>query len=67
MSKHSAIPNPFHLLMCGWAITAAYTSMFMLGMYPMWVGDTRRSIPENKDKIPPLTAEEEELLLHLVD
>lgn len=66
MHKQATIPNPLHLFVFGWAITAAFTSMFMLGMYPAWVSVTRRSIAE-KEKIPSMTAEEEELLLHLVD
>lgn len=67
MHKQPAIPNPLNLFVFGWAITATFTCMFMFGMYPMWVSVTRRPMPESKDKFPSMTAEEEELLLHLVD
>ena len=67
MSRQPPIPNPLHLLMLSWAMTATYTSMFMLGVYAEWVKATRQSAPEDKGEVSSMTPEEEELLLHLVD
>ena len=67
MSKQPPIPNPLHLLVLSWTITATYTSMLMFGMYSEWVKATRQSAPEDKGDVSSMTPEEEELLLHLVD
>jgi hypothetical protein len=71
MTKQQSVPNPLHLWMLGWAIMA-YPGMLMFGIRPAWLKaqtaeEPQSSSPSRKGDDSTMTAEEGELLLHLVD